>query len=365
MDDATNVIVLTVVVLGRLLLPLLIFRYPLPAILACLVLDGYDQTIFQHFTTLELDGYQSYDKALDIFYLSMAYLATMRNWTSDAAFRVSRFLFYYRLVGVALFEAVPGDDRWLLLIFANTFEYFFIAYEIVRLYWNPARFGMRFWVWTAGLIWVVIKLPQEYWLHIAQLDMSDTLRDYVWARWILVGGIATLLVVLWFVVRPRLDPHDHPLRIEADPLDPAIGGPDVVRAARLAVPRVLTRWVAEQVVMLSLLCAIFASMLPGVDATFLQVTLWVVIIVVVNSAVVLWIARRGVRYTSIGTAFAVLVAFNLGFVWVAELLLPLRGQFPAGEALFFVLLLTLVVVLYDRYRPVQEARSRLDPAPAA
>jgi hypothetical protein len=72
---------------------------------------------------------QSFDKALDIYYLAIAYLATMRNWTSDAAFRIGRFLFYYRLVGVFLFEVL--DSRATLLVFPNTFEYFFIAYELV------------------------------------------------------------------------------------------------------------------------------------------------------------------------------------------------------------------------------------------
>ena len=42
--------------------------------LACLVIDGLDQTIFQTFTSLDLSGYQSYDKALDVYYLSIAYI---------------------------------------------------------------------------------------------------------------------------------------------------------------------------------------------------------------------------------------------------------------------------------------------------
>jgi hypothetical protein len=47
-----------------------------------LILDGIDQTIFQTYTTLSLDHYQGYDKALDIYYLSIAYIATIRNWTN-------------------------------------------------------------------------------------------------------------------------------------------------------------------------------------------------------------------------------------------------------------------------------------------
>ena len=88
------------VVGGRFVLPLLIPRFPLPAIIACLVLDAADQTIFQAFG-YDPPGYQSYDKAMDIFYLAVAYLATMRNWENLAAYRVARFLFFYRLVGAS------------------------------------------------------------------------------------------------------------------------------------------------------------------------------------------------------------------------------------------------------------------------
>ena len=57
-------------------------------------------------------------------------LSTFRNWSHLFAFRVSRFLLYYRLVGVVLFELT--QLRSLLLIFPNTFEYFFIWYETLR-----------------------------------------------------------------------------------------------------------------------------------------------------------------------------------------------------------------------------------------
>ena len=125
------------VIAARLLIPLLIPAYPLPGIIAALVLDAVDQTLFQTFTHLPLDGYQSYDKALDIYYLSIAYISTLRNWTNHFAFQVGRFLFYYRLAGVALFEL--SGWRVLLFIFPNTFEYFFIWYETVVLWRNPRR----------------------------------------------------------------------------------------------------------------------------------------------------------------------------------------------------------------------------------
>ena len=126
--------------------------------------------------TSENGPYQSFDKALDIYYLSIAYLAAMRNWTSDAAFRIAQFLLYYRLVGVVLFELL--EERAILLLFPNTFEYFFILYELVRLRFEPSRFSARFWLLAAAGLWIFVKLPQEYWIHIAKLDFTETVGDY-------------------------------------------------------------------------------------------------------------------------------------------------------------------------------------------
>ncbi len=58
----------------------------------------------------------------------------MRNWSNTVAFRTSQFPYYYRLVGVLFFEITQA--RWLLMLFPNTFEYFFIFYEVVRTRWN-------------------------------------------------------------------------------------------------------------------------------------------------------------------------------------------------------------------------------------
>ena len=85
-----TLMVVTVVFVGvvvvRLLLPLLIPRFPLPAILACLVVDAVDQTIFQAFG-YDPPGYQGYDKAMDVFYLAIAYLATCATGPSLAPSR--------------------------------------------------------------------------------------------------------------------------------------------------------------------------------------------------------------------------------------------------------------------------------------
>ena len=260
-------VVFAAVVLTRFLLPLLIPRYPLPAILGCLVVDGVDQTIFQAFG-YDPPGYQGYDKAMDVFYLAIAYITTMRNWKSIAAFGVARFLFFFRMVGVVAFEL--AQMRALLLVFPNTFEYFFIAYESVRTRWRPQRWGMREWVIVAAVIWVVVKLPQEYWIHVAQLDLTDALRDHAWAPVVLVAVVLGAVAALRYAVVPRLGPPDPGLRLAADPLPPGMSTGAEAAAWRSAHTTVLSALTAEKVVLVGLISVSFAGTLPGVRASDLQ-----------------------------------------------------------------------------------------------
>jgi hypothetical protein len=347
--------VFVLVVGGRFILPLLIPRFPLPAIIACLVLDGVDQTIFQAFG-YDPPGYQSYDKAMDIFYLSIAYLTTLRNWDNLGAVAVARFLFYYRLAGAFLFELT--HERVVLLIFPNTFEYFFIAYHLVGLRWSTATVRTRTWVVTAAAIWIFVKLPQEYWLHVAELDVTDTLRDYPWTRWLLafvvIGGVA----VLWFVVRPRLPRPEHALELGSGPVPAAVD--DVASLAALRVSLGTTGgWVwswmtLEKVVLIGLVAEIYGQILPGMTRDELELFVAVGVLVVVNAGITLLASRR--RWTIQDAAYAVLarVATNVVLVFAADRLLG--GGAAGWDTFFFLCLISLVTTLHDRYQPVYAYR---------
>jgi hypothetical protein len=345
------------IVVARLLVPLLIPRYPL-VIVAVLLLDAADQTLLATFTdvdTSETGEYQSVDKALDIYYLAIAYLTTMRNWTSHPAFRIAQFLFYYRLVGVALFEL--ADSRTMLLLFPNTFEYFFIVYELARLRYEPARFSARFWLLVAAGLWIFVKLPQEYWIHIAQLDFTDAVRDYPAFGVAVVVALLTAAFVLARVVYPRLPAPDWDWRLAADPLPSSLDEAHDRFAHRLERGRILTREAFEQVALLALLCIIFASILPGIDATVLQVVVGVTAIVLANAAISLAAARRsGFGLESAAAGFAALLAANLVLVYIANALLGERRDFELGYGLFFAFLITTIIWLYDAYRPVYDLR---------
>jgi hypothetical protein len=338
------------VLLARLIIPLGIPRYPLPAILASLVVDAADQTIFQTFGGLPAD-YQSYDKALDIYYLVVAYASTMRNWHDSFAFSVARFLWYYRLIGTLAFEL--SGERFLLLIFPNTFEYFFIAYEIVRVQWNPLRLSRRAIVSMAAGIWIFIKLPQEWWIHIAELDVTDELGAH---HWILPTFLVLLVIALavlalnWhrlpardWTPTVRVDAHLPPRSID----EPT---PNAVRSLPFA------ETVMEKMLLLGMISVIFAKVL-NVRSTHGQIVWAVSLLVLINAAISQLIARRGTRWRTTAGQFVAMAAVNSGLVLI-YVLVRAEGKSPVdpGKALIFLLLLSLIITLYDRYRTMREHR---------
>jgi hypothetical protein len=324
---------ITAIILVRLALPLAIPRFPL-MILAALVLDAVDGSILEQFSSVDTGPggpYQSFDKALDIYYLAIAYLAAMRNWTSVAAVRVARFLYYYRLVGVLAFELT--GERAMLLIFPNTFEFYFIAYEALRSRYDPDGWSARFWVLVAGGLWVFVKLPQEYWIHVAQLDFTDAVADHPWFGVLCALGVLALVLVAVFVVRPRM-PEPWPWRFAA-------GAPPVVSGA----PG--WRELLEKSFLLALISVIFAEILPSVRLSGLDVAISMVVLVAANT----WIVRR---HPALG--FVARLGLNLVLIYFGSRWLSDRGDFPFATGLFFAYLTTLIVGLYDAYRPVFGAR---------
>jgi len=167
----------------RLVVPFSILRYPIGGIIACMILDTYDNPLAdilggRHGFGGEVIGYHRLDKVLDIYYLAFAFVVSLR-WENPLTRRTSIILFSHRLVGVALFLLTGW--RSFLLIFPNIFEYFFLAYLIIE------RFFPRFRLETISrlvIVLLIVGLPQvfrEYVYHY--LDMG--LYDYfdIVSRW--------------------------------------------------------------------------------------------------------------------------------------------------------------------------------------
>jgi hypothetical protein len=350
MTETSDLLIFWGVIATRFLLPLAIPRYPIPAIVGCMVIDMIDQTIFQLFTSLPLEGYQSYDKALDIYYLTIAYISTLRNWTNLFGFKVDRFLFYYRLLGVTLFELT--QLRPLLLIFPNTFEYFFTFYEAVRLRWDPRRLTKKKLIAAAAFIWIFIKLPQEYWIHIAQLDTTELIKAHPITILVIIAWVSVMIVAAWLILR-GLPPDKKSLQFAADPL-PSEPSEKIKESETNNRPEgFINNALIEKIVMVSLVSIIFAQMLPKVQASNLQIATGVALVIIINTVLSHWLARRSKGWKSTLQEFAVMTAVNFSLILIFASVMPsFEGSINVGNTLVFIMILTLLVTLYDRYRQV-------------
>ncbi len=370
-SSGSDLVVFGVVVLVRLVVPLFIPRFPLPAILAALVADAVDHSVFQALTDLDLGAYQIYDKGLDVYYLTVAYISTIRNWGGGHAFVVGRFLWYWRLVGVALFEYT--EARWLLVVFPNTFEYFFIAIEGLKVARNPFVLTNRQITAIAAGIWVVVKIPQEVWIHVAQLDVTDVLKERVFgaepdATWastvagrplaglLLVAGLGAVVLCLRWATR-FLPPPAFASTFDADVQGKHFGwrppGPRVR-------PRAVFGWpFVEKVALVSLVTLIFLRMVPSADRSVLGVITGTAAVMGVSTVRNRWLADRSVLWRSVVVQFVAMYVLDIALVLVWRELLPMpNGRTPVGSTLFLTSLLTLIVVMFDRFQAIAHQHSR-------
>ncbi len=130
--------------------------------------------------------------------------------------------------------------------------------------------------------------------------------------------------------------------------------------------RIRSWWTVEKIVLIGLLSTIYARVLPGLEVSDLGMFLGVAAYVVANAAISLAVARWAQSPEGLFAAFGVRVATNVMLVLLARLVLG-GSSLSESDMLFFVLLLSLLVTLHDRFAPVGVARAahdRTDPEPA-
>ena len=102
---------------------------------------------------------------------------------------------------------------------------------------------------------------------------------------------------------------------------------------------------------------IFAQILPEVRASSLQLAVGVAFVIILNTVISHWLARRGTTWRSVLVQFVIMAVVNLGLALVYIFLLrSFDGSLNMNNTLFFALLLTLIVTLFDRYHPVYQRR---------
>lgn len=142
----------------RLLAPLLILKFPLPGVLLSIFLDMSDWDLINFQTDQDYIIYQSWDKALDLYFLSLAAI-TVFTWKNRLAKKISISLYLYRGLGVILFFLT--SNRGLLFFFPNFLEVFFVFFLLVPLFTKKATL-----TFTSILLLTVPKVIHEFFVHL-------------------------------------------------------------------------------------------------------------------------------------------------------------------------------------------------------
>ena len=116
----------------------------------------------------------------------------------------------------------------------------------------------------------------------------------------------------------------------------------------------------EKVLLIGLLSVIFGSVLPGLKITSLMLFTWTGVFVLINAAIGLWVVRRHWSTDSVLLSFVTQLVINSTLVIVVDVFWYESIDRTAG--LFFVMLFSVLVTLYDRYRPVHEYRAHSESA---
>ena len=178
----------------------------------------------------------------------------------------------------------------------------------------------------------------------------------------LVAAIVAVVVIVgiaYWIIRKKAPPFDHGLRLKADPLPPLLRGAEPYRKVR-AETSIFGWALREKIALTAIVCIIFGLMLTGGTRARCASSIGVAIFTVINAAVSHWMALRGRSWRLLAGELVTMLIVNLVIVLALEALdrwLGVRSaRTPFGTTLFFSYLLTLIIVLYDRYRTVYKAR---------
>lgn len=169
-----------IVVIGaiRVLGSLPVLRWAFVGALIAIAVDFSDLFLKNLLDLGGLKDYQRFDKVADLVYMG-CFLWVSRRWRGPAK-SVAAWLFGFRVVGLVAFEAT--EARWVLLVFPNLFEFWYLANAGI-LHWRPRKVleGRTAVYLLAGLL--PLKLFQEYALHYGQWLDDFTAVEAVQAIW--------------------------------------------------------------------------------------------------------------------------------------------------------------------------------------
>ncbi len=155
-----------------------VLRWPFYGALVALAVDQSDLLLMNLIHLGGIGDYQTFDKVLDQAYL-LTFLVVALRWHGFPR-SVAVGLFAFRFVGFVAFETF--EERWILLIFPNLFESWFLVMA-GRVQFNlQTRLSGRP-LAALLLAMLALKMFQEYALHYGRWLDSFTTTEAIEAAW--------------------------------------------------------------------------------------------------------------------------------------------------------------------------------------
>ncbi len=113
----------------------------------------------------------------------------------------------------------------------------------------------------------------------------------------------------------------------------------------------------EKFVLVSLVGIIFAQVLPDMRATGIEIAVGAAILIMINTVLTQWLVRTGIGWAATLREFIVMIGINFALILLIAVLLPtFDGSINLVNAIFFTLLFTVIVTMFDHYRQVHLGR---------
>ena len=168
-----------IIAVARIAGSLPVLRWAFVGALIAIVVDFSDLFMMNLIQLGGVGDYQTFDKWLDQVYMLAFLWVAARQWDGPGR-TVALWLFGLRLVGFVAFELT--ESRWVLMLFPNVFEFWFVAIAAQRHWWPEFEFTrLRIALLLAAC--TLLKLAQEYVLHVWQVLDNYRAVDVVAGVW--------------------------------------------------------------------------------------------------------------------------------------------------------------------------------------
>ncbi len=174
-----------VIIVYRFLVPLTILRWPFWGSILAVFADNFDVIIADAMGVTDYTLYNPIDKIMDTYmYILMGMVAW--KWTNLFARKLVLGLLAYRIAGVVIYEVLlimfPATNfQWLLFVFPNLFVFVFFYVVFFQTFFKKEVLTNWRDAIIPVLVLLVLKLAQEYMLHVAKFPIYDTIKTYIFS----------------------------------------------------------------------------------------------------------------------------------------------------------------------------------------